>query len=103
MSGKAGRGSEQFMLRLPDGMRDRIKASAAKEGRSMNAEIVNALEFYFTFDALNEPSESDGVTIDGDFFEVADTPEKVERAVKRLAKTYERDLRNSMLAMLREE
>lgn len=32
------------MLRLPDGMRDRIKAAAEKNNRSMNAEIVAALE-----------------------------------------------------------
>lgn len=39
--------SDKFMLRLPDGMRDRIKRAAEKNGRSMNAEIVQALEFYF--------------------------------------------------------
>ena len=32
------------MLRLPDGMRDRIKDAADKSGRSMNAEIVGTLE-----------------------------------------------------------
>ncbi|GLO70352.1 hypothetical protein MACH17_18690 [Phaeobacter inhibens] len=31
------------MLRLPDGMRDRIKAAAAENGRSMNSEIVGTL------------------------------------------------------------
>lgn len=44
MSEKTGRGSDQFMLRLPDGMRDRIKAAADANNRSMNAEIVAALE-----------------------------------------------------------
>ncbi|MGV2104384.1 Arc family DNA-binding protein [Rhizobium sp. 21-4511-3d] len=39
-----GRGSDQFPLRLPDGMRDRIKESAERNGRSMNAEIVAMLE-----------------------------------------------------------
>lgn len=38
---------DQFMLRLPDGMRDRIKAAADKNGRSMNAEIVALLEKHF--------------------------------------------------------
>ena len=42
---KPGRGSDQFPLRLPDGMRDRLKAEADKTGRSMNAEIVSRLEF----------------------------------------------------------
>lgn len=41
---KPGRGSDQFPLRLPDGMRDRIKAAASDNGRSMNSEIVAALE-----------------------------------------------------------
>jgi hypothetical protein len=38
-----GRGSDQFMLRLPDGMRDFIAGMAERNRRSMNAEIVNAL------------------------------------------------------------
>jgi hypothetical protein len=44
---KVGRGSDQFALRLPDGLRDRIKAAAERAGRSMNAEIVRALEKEF--------------------------------------------------------
>lgn len=35
---------EKFVLRLPDGMRDRIKAAADSNNRSMNAEIVATLE-----------------------------------------------------------
>lgn len=35
---------DQFVLRLPDGMRDRIKAAAEANNRSMNAEIVARLE-----------------------------------------------------------
>jgi len=44
MAGKAGRGSEQFMIRLPEGMRDSIKEAAGRNGRSMNAEIISRLE-----------------------------------------------------------
>lgn len=44
MSEEARTLQDKFMLRLPDGMRDRIKAEADKHGRSMNAEIVSALE-----------------------------------------------------------
>lgn len=36
--------TDKFMLRLPDGMRDRIKVSADANGRSMNAEIVQLLD-----------------------------------------------------------
>ncbi len=35
---------DKFIIRLPDGMRDRIKAEADRNGRSMNAEIVATLE-----------------------------------------------------------
>ncbi len=40
---KPGRGSDQFPLRLPDGMRERIKMQAKYHGRSMNEEIVRIL------------------------------------------------------------
>jgi len=39
--------TDKFMLRLPDGMRERIKVAAEKSGRSMNAEIVYVLELMF--------------------------------------------------------
>lgn len=38
-----GRGADQFTVRFPDGMRDRIKAAAEANNRSMNAEIVATL------------------------------------------------------------
>lgn len=37
------RGSDQFNLRLPDGMRDALKVEAEIAGRSLNAEIVSRL------------------------------------------------------------
>jgi predicted DNA-binding protein len=45
-STRPGRGADQFIVRMPDGMRDRIAALARVNGRSMNAEIVAALERY---------------------------------------------------------
>lgn len=39
-----GRGADQFTVRFPDGMRDRIKAAAETNNRSMNAEIVATLQ-----------------------------------------------------------
>lgn len=54
---KVSRGSEQAMIRLPDGMRDRLKDEAVKNGRSMNAEIVARLEGSFDV----EPSQPDFV------------------------------------------
>ncbi len=38
------RSSDQFQLRLPTGLRARIKAAADSKGRSMNSEIVATLE-----------------------------------------------------------
>lgn len=37
------REAERYILRFPDGMRDRLKAIARTNGRSLNAEIVNRL------------------------------------------------------------
>ncbi|MDA9546376.1 hypothetical protein ACM43_18445 [Bradyrhizobium sp. CCBAU 45321] len=46
MQGSTGRDSEKFILRMPAGMRDRIAKMAAQNGRSMNSEIIAALEKY---------------------------------------------------------
>lgn len=35
---------DKYVLRLPDGMRARIKCAAAENGRSMNAEILHTLD-----------------------------------------------------------
>lgn len=40
---RQGQGADQFMLRLPPGMRDRIRVEAEANGRSMNAEVVATL------------------------------------------------------------
>lgn len=38
------RESDKFMMRLPDGWRERIKEEARKNHRTMNAEIISAIE-----------------------------------------------------------
>ena len=40
--------ADKFMLRMPEGMRDRIAAEAEKNKRSMNAEIIARLDASFT-------------------------------------------------------
>lgn len=50
----AGRNSDQFSLRFPDGMRELIREMASKNGRSMNAEIIFQLERIY---GANEKSE----------------------------------------------
>lgn len=42
--GRPSRTSDQFIVRLPDGLRERIKTAADVSNRSMNAEIVATLE-----------------------------------------------------------
>lgn len=45
MKRATGRGSDQFNLRFPEGMRERISLEADRSGRSMNAEIIARLSF----------------------------------------------------------
>jgi hypothetical protein len=40
----AGKDADQYMLRLPTGLRDRVARRAAENGRSMNTEIIEAIE-----------------------------------------------------------
>lgn len=42
------RGSDQFMVRFPEGMREWIKAVADQNGRSMNSEIIHLIEHGLT-------------------------------------------------------
>lgn len=42
------RTADQFVVRFPDGMRDRIAEAAKRNGRSMNAEIIQRLDHSFT-------------------------------------------------------
>jgi plasmid stability protein len=44
----AAKDADQYMLRLPPGLRDRVARRAAKNGRSMNTEIVEAIEQHLT-------------------------------------------------------
>jgi len=39
---------DKFIARLPDGLRERLKAVADRNKRSMNAELVQALEFHLS-------------------------------------------------------
>lgn len=56
------RTADQFVVRFPDGMRERIAESAKLNGRSMNSEIVSRLEASFAStgapEATKDPSGS---------------------------------------------
>jgi len=45
---------DQFVVRLPEGMRDRISQAAEAAARSMNAEIVNRLQDSFDPNAISD-------------------------------------------------
>lgn len=47
--------ADRFQVRMPEGLRDKLREAAAANGRSMNAEIVKRLEDTFEIDArLNQ-------------------------------------------------
>lgn len=41
---RSKRGDEQFIVRMPRGMRGKIKKLAARNGRSMTAEVIAAID-----------------------------------------------------------
>lgn len=50
---------DQYIVRFPDGMRDRLKDAAAVNNRSLNAEIIARLERSFDPMAHIEPEQKD--------------------------------------------
>lgn len=73
---------DQFVVRLPDGMRDRIKAAAEANNRSMNAEIVATLE-----DKYPAPSSPDAIR--AAFTELLDAIRKESPNNEMLAKAVD--------------
>lgn len=55
------RTADQFVVRLPDGMRDKIAEAAKAAGRSMNAEIVFRLEQSFEAPPAQAEPDRDAV------------------------------------------
>lgn len=55
------RTAEQFVVRFPGGMRDRIKTAADENGRSMNAEIVYMVQSHF--DRLDDQAAQLGAAL----------------------------------------
>lgn len=52
----ASRGDDQYVVRFPDGMRDRLKADAYANNRSMNSEIIARLSQ--SFDGNGGPAKT---------------------------------------------
>jgi plasmid stability protein len=87
---------DKFIVRLPDGMRDRIKAAAERNGRSMNAEIVAALDAHFPLPQRPQDVVSE-VALSLSFVE----PDLREQAIA-LLKEYAATGRLSLLARAEE-
>lgn len=76
------RNADKFMIRLPDGMRERIAAVARARLRSMNSEIVARLAL--SIDAEEAESQPGAITIflpDAVTTEIADLARINERSV----------------------
>lgn len=79
-----GRGSDQFLLRFPEGMRDRLAELAAANGRSMNAEVIVLLEF-----AMNANSQMEA--LQEDYAEFKEKSEKQLKEINERMTRFERD------------
>lgn len=76
---------ERFIVRLPDGMRDRIADAAKTAGRSMNAEIVARLQDSFDGPKLGIGPGSTGEQLKQAKVELESASDAiVERVVQRL-------------------
>lgn len=94
------RESDKFMLRLPDGMRDKIKASAERNGRSMNAEVVHALQFYFDFEDLNQsrpvaPEQPEDI-MEEPTIRVANSNSEIDAAIVEMAEKLAVQLKKAL-------
>ncbi|TBB53800.1 Arc family DNA-binding protein [Rhizobium ruizarguesonis] len=49
---------DRFIVRMPDGMREELKMIAAKNGRSLNTEIVTRLAMSLEIDAVSDGPEA---------------------------------------------
>jgi plasmid stability protein len=65
---RPGRGSDQFIIRMPPGMRDYLAKLAGEHGRSMNAEALEALTSHVTKDI---PRTGTPISLEG-FFAISE-------------------------------
>lgn len=97
MSDAPSRKQDQFIVRLPDGMREKIKVAAEANKRSMNAEIVARLEATFRVKSATLQSEIVNPTkpLDlNDKAEVARLYRKTLEHLERLLAEVKQDVRN---------
>lgn len=79
-----GRESDKFMLRLPDGMRDRIRVEAESNKRSMNAEIVSRLQ-----ESLDAPARQAAAMLKAQADALRSQHESMKRQAASVSETME--------------
>ena len=89
---------DRYMLRLPDGMRERIKAAAESNNRSMNAEIVATLEE--AYPAPVEP-QTLAMLLVADFIDLVERAGSAEERAESLAWVNDQMRKNPALADFR--
>ena len=81
------RGSDKFIIRLPEGMRQHLAELAKQHGRSMNAEVVTALAVYFAELTLGRPVPPERVPdVYELLFKIGNTVEHLVKEVEKLNK-----------------
>lgn len=98
---KIAQPQDKYVLRMPDGLRERVKAAAASNGRSMNTEIVRLIEAGIQKSASteNEAPEADSMKYMREHvasieYELGD----ILRDIKSLKK-YDRDLAGFVVSL----
>lgn len=71
---------DRYMLRLPDGMRERIKAAAEANNRSMNAEIVLTLEEAYPSPLYDDPEQ---------MIHLVDSLESIQKEIDKCAESLQ--------------
>lgn len=81
---------DQYIVRFPDGMRERIKAAAEKNNRSMNAEIVKLIDEGFEQRAHFEWIEAQHRTLEED-----DPYHQLEQMQREMEERFESEKRQN--------
>lgn len=83
----------QVNFRMPESLREQIKEAARDNRRSMNAEIIQALEWYYSMQYQDvEPDTSKPVTVS-----YINTPEAAKLVAERLAREMRYNLEKAMI------
>lgn len=79
---------DHLNLRLPDGLRDRIRRAARRNGRSMNAEVVNLLETTYPDMPFDAQAAIELIDYIEDAKDDADAAARIAKVKAKLAEAY---------------